>query len=158
VDASGNVGAVQLFDWWLDTVPPLSPSIVDPPNAVTLTASITFKLQLTGDNSPGQVTFVYTVTPPVDGSEGRMPLTAVPSVPVPNSAPVLLTVTAPTSGVSYTLRVWSVDQGGLISADPTPFAWTYIAKGTLDPGASSSFFLSCFALAGHCYFLHGSYT
>ncbi len=113
----------------MDTVPPLSPAIVDPPNVFTLTASLTFRLQLTGDSSPGQVSFVYTVTPPVDGSEGAMPITAVSSVPVPNSATVQLTVTAPASGTSYTLRVWSVDQGSLMSADPTPFAWTYVTKG-----------------------------
>jgi hypothetical protein len=48
---------------------------------------------------------------------------------VPNSAPVQLTITAPASGVSYTLRVWSVDQSGLISTEPTTFGWTYVSKG-----------------------------
>ncbi len=128
VDDAGNIGTALSFDWWLDTVPPLPPTILDPPDPFSLTATQTFRLQLTGDSSPGQLSFVYNVFPPVDSSTVGA-TSAVPSLPLPNSAPVRLTVTAPTSGVSFTIRVWSVDQGGLRSAEPTTFSWTYVSKG-----------------------------
>ena len=76
------------------------------------TAAVTFKLQLLDDDSPGQTSFWYTVEPAIAGVTG---LTQVPQLPVPNSAIVLLSVTTSAKDTPYTLKVWSVDQGGLTS-------------------------------------------
>ena len=129
VDAAGNVGALLSHVWWLDTSAPQSPAIVDPPAVVTFTATTTFKLQLADDSSPGQSAFWYTLTPPVSGSGGA--LTQVPQLPSPNNALVSLTIATDQKDVSYTLKVWTVDQGGTMSSTPTVFSWTVASTGTI---------------------------
>ena len=113
IDAAGNVGPSQAFVWWLDTAAPEAPTLVSSPGSVVFTAAVTFKLQLLTDDSPGQTAFWYTVEPAIAGApEG---LTQVPQLPVPNTAVVLLVVTTSAKDTPYTLKVWSVDQGGLMS-------------------------------------------
>ena len=112
-DAAGNVGPSQTFVWWVNTAAPDAPMLVSSPGAVVFTAAVTFKLQLRNDNSPGQTSFWYTLEPAIAGA--LVGLTQVPQLPVPNSAIVLLTITTSAKDTPYTLKVWSVDQGGLTS-------------------------------------------
>ena len=112
-DAAGNVGPSQGFVWWLDTAAPDAPTLVSSPGSIVFTAAVTFRLQLRSDNSPGQTSFWYTVEPAIAGAP--VGLTQVPQLPMPNSAIVLLTVTTSAKDTPYTLKVWSVDQGGLMS-------------------------------------------
>ena len=65
-------------------------------------------------------------------------LTLVPQLPVPNDAVVVLTVNTDAKDVSYTLKVWSVDQGGTASTTPTAFSWTVASTGALGYSISHS--------------------
>ncbi len=108
--------------------------------AMTFTASVDFRLQLTGDNSPGQISFWYTITPAINSSDsGSSALTMVPQTPSPNNAAVLLVLTTDRKEVPYTLRLWTRDQGGSLSVTPTPVSWTVAAQGRW----GSSLFVVC---------------
>ena len=53
----------------------------------------------------------------------------MPQLPVPNSATVLLTLTTDAKDTPYTLSVWAMDQGGLVSALPAVIAFTVASTG-----------------------------
>ena len=128
VDAAGNVGGERVQQYWIDSVVPAAPTLSNTPTPVTFTAAVTFTLQLLGDTSPGQSSFWYTLSPPLLTGGGRE-LTQVPQLPVPNSAAVLLTLTVDQKDVPHTLSVYTVDQAGLVSRNPTPFSWTVASTG-----------------------------
>jgi hypothetical protein len=124
VDGAQNAGPVVVVEWYVDTAAPARPSFPKAVEAVTFSASTVVELQLPNDNSPGQTTFWYTLTPAVNGSDA---LSQVPQPPVPNSAVVQLTINTVTKGVSYVLSVWSMDQAGWRSSLPATATWTTIS-------------------------------
>ena len=129
LDAAGNAAAVQTRQWWLDTSAPASPTILNPPSAVTFTVATVLKLQLAGDTSPGQLAFLYALAAAAAPATSDVQL-RVPTLPAPNDAVVLLSVTVPEKDVPYTLKVWSVDQGGSVSTTPSLATWTVASTGS----------------------------
>ena len=124
-DAATNVDAIQSLHWFVDTVPPLRPTIVSEPSPIMLSPLAVFEFQLTDDTSPGQLTFVYTLTvnnQPFVAAGGNPPIPA----PSPNDAIVKLTLSGLTVGDTYTISVWSVDQAGHVSVQASVFSWSII--------------------------------
>ena len=89
--------------------------------SVTFSASSVFKFQLVNDNSPGQLTFWYTLTPAVNGSNVMMKTPADPSPT--NDAVVSLTITTDQHDVPYVLNLWSRDQAVSNSAFSIGSTW-----------------------------------
>jgi uncharacterized membrane protein YgcG len=124
-DEAGNVGAVAAVSWWVDTRPPLkSPQFVSMPPRASSTQAAVFQLQLRNDTSPGQTTFWYTVE-----SRGGVlvPMTRVPTLPVPNDAVVPLSVFDLLADAAYVVSVFAQDQAGWFSASPSQFAGQVVA-------------------------------
>ena len=126
VDAAGNIGASTEYSWWVDSTPPAAPTILSPPASIVYTSSVSFKLQLQGDDSPGQTSFAYILVPPP--ANGTSDLTLVPTEPIPNDAVVVLTLTTALKDVPYSLQLFSIDQAGFVSP-PTAFTWTVASTG-----------------------------
>ena len=62
VDAAGNADEEVTAEWWVDTSPPQTPTLAVVPAGVTTSTTAGFGFQLSGDASPGQVSFAYNLT------------------------------------------------------------------------------------------------
>jgi hypothetical protein len=129
VDAAGNVGDIQSTTWWVDVVRPLFPTIVSAPSPVSTETTATFEFRLTEDSSPGQVSFVYSLTVQ-NGSEITLP-GGNPPIPNPtptNLSPVTLTLVGLSTNAVYNITVRAVDQSGLMGVSAQSFVWQTVVS------------------------------
>jgi hypothetical protein len=124
-DEAGNVGAADSMLLWLDTTPPSKePTFVDTPGAVSFLTTARFAMQVTGDASPGRLSFVYELT---RGAVVEPVATAALPEPT-NEDEVELRVGDLVKDESYSLRVWTQDQAGHRSAKAAVFAWSVASE------------------------------
>jgi hypothetical protein len=119
-DGAGNVGTAASMLLWLDSTPPAKePSFTVTPGATTFATTARFELKVTGDTSPGRLSFVYELTRGVVVE----PL-ATAALPEPtNDDAVQLLVGDMQPDESYSLRVWTQDQAGHRSAKTALHTW-----------------------------------
>lgn len=123
VDGAGNIGNTSTIDWWVDAVAPIPPTIDSSPDVVSLSSIAVVAVKATGDTSPGQLSFVYTLTG--NGEPYSFGSVTPPqfSLPLPtNSDPATMTISGLPSSV-YVVTVWSVSLSGLVSSTNATFSW-----------------------------------
>ena len=97
-DDAGNADDDVVVEWWVDTAPPQSPVLLDSPVGITTATTAQFSFKLASDNSPGQVSYVYSLT--ANGGdkvlEGGNP--AIPDPTPTNTATTQVTLSPLASG------------------------------------------------------------
>jgi hypothetical protein len=149
VDAAGNVGVSDRMLLWLDTTPPpREPTFIFEPDAVSFLTTARFELSVTGDASPGRLSFVYELT------RGAVvePLATAPLPEPSNDDVVQLLVGGLVGDESYSLKVWTQDQAGHRSAKAALHTWlvasvTPTVRVVSQPSAVSAFMQPVFVLS-----------
>ena len=126
-DTAGNVGADSVVEWWVDTVQPQPPVIETAPELITVDPHAVLNFKLTGDLSPGRVSFTYLLT--ADGVAVSRP-GGNPVVPQPtpsNNDAVTLSLPDLAPNHAYRIEITSVSQSGVQSV-PAVVTWQLLSS------------------------------
>jgi hypothetical protein len=133
VDAAGNVGTAAVVEWWIDSLPPATPTFLDRPVGRVLAQAAVVKVACDGDASPGVLSLLYELEPAPGPPATRAASTGVLAVAATQNASTLawradISITGLEATTSYTLRVWSLDFSGLRSVAAEVASWTVVSS------------------------------